>query len=117
MWNLPSNHIGNLQSNHALGTFLKISKDVLDTGSKLVPESVPRPVARVGVAIGGFVVFSFVLKSVLSTAFFILAVIGVIYLAFIYLNKDEGPRRSIEEEDGTIDESLEEARRIMDKYK
>ncbi|KAH9308300.1 hypothetical protein KI387_036211, partial [Taxus chinensis] len=55
-----------------LGTIWKTSKNVLDAGSKLVPESVPRPVARVGVAIGGFVAISFILKSVLSTALFIL---------------------------------------------
>jgi len=100
-----------------LGTVWKVSKDGLDAGSKLVPDSVPRPVARAGVAIGGFVVISFLLKSLLSTTLFILGIVGLIYLVFIYINKDEGPRRKTKDGDPPIDETLEEARKIMDKYK
>lgn len=40
---------------------------------------------------------------------------GVIYFAFIALNKDESPR--VDGKTTSVDESLEEARRIMDKYK
>lgn len=95
-----------------LGTVWKVGKDGLDAGSKLVPESVPRPVARAGVAIGGFVVISFLLKSLLSTTLFILAIVGLIYLVFIYINKDEGPRGKTNDGDPSVDETLEEARKI-----
>ncbi|KAB2602074.1 hypothetical protein D8674_003079 [Pyrus ussuriensis x Pyrus communis] len=49
------------------------------------------------------------------------ATMGLVYFIFIALNKDEGPRggggtTSTPKEDG-IDDSLEEARRIMEKYK
>lgn len=40
---------------------------------------------------------------------------GLIYFTFIALNKDEGPKS----DGGTasVDDSLEEARKIMEKYK
>ncbi|PIA36081.1 hypothetical protein AQUCO_03400171v1 [Aquilegia coerulea] len=53
-------------------TAWKVGKDGIEAGTELVPVSIPRPIARIGVA--GVVLFIslFVLKSFLSTAFFIL---------------------------------------------
>lgn len=49
------------------------------------------------------------------------AVMGLIYFAFLALNKDEGPKggggNTPKEGPTSTEESLEEARRIMEKYK
>ncbi|KAD0397238.1 hypothetical protein E3N88_44334 [Mikania micrantha] len=111
------------QSNffRVLQTAYKVGKDGIEAGATLVPESIPRPVARITVAVVGASVVLFLLKSILSTAFFFLATMGLIYSAFIAFNKDDGPAAA---GDGgttttttTEEETLEEARRIMEKYK
>ncbi|XP_073136299.1 uncharacterized protein [Henckelia pumila] len=96
-------------------TVLKIGKDGIEAGTNMVPESIPRPIARISVTVVMAAVALFLLKSFLSTAFFVLAMMGLSYFIFIALNKDEGPRGG----GGTtsVDTSLEEARRIMEKYK
>lgn len=49
------------------------------------------------------------------------AMMGAIYFIFIALNKDEGPRggggSSSSSSSTSTEETLEEARRIMEKYK
>ncbi|KDP26422.1 hypothetical protein JCGZ_17580 [Jatropha curcas] len=96
-------------------TVLKVGKDGIEAGTNLVPDSVPRPIARISVTIAALTISLFVLKSFLSTALFALATMGFVYFIFIALNKDQGPR------DGgggnSSDDPLEEARRIMEKYK
>ncbi|XP_010245677.1 PREDICTED: uncharacterized protein LOC104589156 isoform X2 [Nelumbo nucifera] len=54
-------------------TVWKVGKDGIEAGTNLVPDSIPRPIARIGVAVVALSVSFFVLKSVLSTAFFVLA--------------------------------------------
>ncbi|KAL4190918.1 hypothetical protein AMTRI_Chr07g27000 [Amborella trichopoda] len=102
-------------------TAWRVGKDGLEAGTNLVPDSVPRPIARIGVAVLTLTLSLYVLKSLLSTAFFVLAMMGLIYFVFIALNKDEGPGRGGGGGggDGTssTDETLEEARRIMEKYR
>ncbi|MFS8014910.1 hypothetical protein Hanom_Chr15g01350231 [Helianthus anomalus] len=115
------------QSNffRVLQTAYKVGKDGVEAGTTLVPESVPRPIARISVAVVGAAVVLFFVKSFLSTAFFFLATMGLIYSAFIAFNKDDGPTtggsdttsRSTATTASTDDETLEEARRIMEKYK
>ncbi|KAF9606744.1 hypothetical protein IFM89_028120 [Coptis chinensis] len=97
-------------------TAWKVGKDGIEAGTDLVPASIPRPLARIGV--GGLLlsISLFVLKSFLSTAFFVLGVMGLVYFVFIALNKDDGPRGG-GGGNVTTDDSLEEARRIMEKYK
>ncbi|XP_062149104.1 uncharacterized protein LOC133857775 [Alnus glutinosa] len=101
----------------ALQTVWKVGRDGIEAGTNLVPDSVPRPMARISVTLVALTVSLFVLKSFLSTAFFALATMGLVYFAFIALNKDkdEGPRGG----GGTTStvDSLEEAKRIMEKYK
>ncbi|PWA81527.1 hypothetical protein CTI12_AA183340 [Artemisia annua] len=104
----------------ALQTAYKVGKDGIEAGTTLVPESIPRPIARISVAVIGSTVLLFLLKSFLSTAFFVLATMGLIYLAFIALNKDEGPTGGSDTTNTTgtttsTEDSLEEARRIMEK--
>ncbi|KAL5702624.1 hypothetical protein ACHQM5_027820 [Ranunculus cassubicifolius] len=105
----------------SLQTAWKVGKDGIEAGTDLVPGSIPRPIARIGVA-GVLLSFSlFVLKSFVSTAFFVLGVMGLIYFVYIAINKDEGPRGGGRsgggDPDMSEDSALEEARRIMEKYK
>ncbi|XP_050367119.1 uncharacterized protein LOC126785462 [Argentina anserina] len=117
-----SNVVFAVQSNifKALQTAWNVGKDGIEAGTSLVPASVPRPIARISVTIVALSVCLFVLKSFVSTVFFVLATMGLAYFVFIALNKDEGPRgnggTTSKPEDGA-DNSLEEARRIMEKYK
>ncbi|CAH1447208.1 unnamed protein product [Lactuca virosa] len=96
----------------------KVGKDGIEAGTNLVPDSIPRPIARISVGVIGAAVVLFLLKSFLSTAFFFLTTMGLIYFVFIALNKDEGPTGGGGSTTTTsTEESLEEARRIMEKYK
>lgn len=95
-------------------TVWKVGKDGIETGTNLVPNSVPRPIARVAVTVVVLAVSLFLLKSFLSTVFFALATMGLVYFTFIALNKDQGPKGG----GGTsLEDPEEEARRIMEKYK
>ncbi|KAK2656801.1 hypothetical protein Ddye_009853 [Dipteronia dyeriana] len=116
------------QSNfiRVLQTAWKVGKDGIEAGTSLVPDSVPRPVARISVTVVALTLSLFVLKSFLSTVFFVLATMGLAYFIFIALNKDDRSRgsggstsTSTENRGSTVteEEALEEARRIMDKYK
>ncbi|CAN6901836.1 unnamed protein product [Brassica oleracea] len=105
-----------------LKTAWNIGKDGIEAGTNLVPVSVPRPVARISVTIATLAVSLFVLKSFLSTAFFVLGTMGFAYFLFIALNKDEAPTQRGGEDNisGSTpmdDDPLEEAKKIMDKYK
>ncbi|KAL1200417.1 hypothetical protein V5N11_032244 [Cardamine amara subsp. amara] len=103
-----------------LRTAWNIGKDGIEAGTSLVPVSVPRPVARISVTIAAMAVSLLVLKSFLSTAFFILGTMGFAYFLFIALNKDEAPKGGGENNisgSKSMDDPLEEAKKIMDKYK
>ncbi|CAM6113197.1 unnamed protein product [Calypogeia fissa] len=103
------------------GTLLRLGKQGLEAGTKFVPESVPRPVAQAGVGLAGVFVLSFFLRSLFSTLTFILAIGALSYAAYFFLTKGESS--SGKGGDGSngkpksTDEALEEARKIMDKYK
>lgn len=105
------------QSNifRALQTALKVGKDGVEAGTNLVPESVPRPIARVSVTVAAVAVSLFVLKSFVSTALFALGTMGFIYFVYLALNKDKGTKTDVGAK--STDDAVEEAKRIMDKYK
>ncbi|MED6111422.1 hypothetical protein PIB30_052164 [Stylosanthes scabra] len=110
------------QSNffRVLQTAWNVGRDGIEAGANLVPNSVPRPIARISVGIVALTLALFVLKSVLSTVFFALATMGLAYFAFLAFNKDQGPKDS--GNGGTsstppMDDPVEEARKIMEKYK
>uniref|UniRef100_A0A0D9XYF3 Uncharacterized protein n=1 Tax=Leersia perrieri TaxID=77586 RepID=A0A0D9XYF3_9ORYZ len=96
-------------------TAWKAGRDAVEAGTTLIPGSVPRPVARIGVTFVALSVALFLLKSVVSTAFFVLAMMGLIYLAFLAMNPKEGSR--VDERANSSEDPVEEARRIMEKYK
>lgn len=56
----------------AIQTVFKIGKDGVEAGTSLVPDAVPRPVARLSVTVVATALFLFVLRSFLSTVFFAL---------------------------------------------
>ncbi|GMH30925.1 hypothetical protein Nepgr_032768 [Nepenthes gracilis] len=103
------------QSNflRVIQTVIKVGKDGVDAGINLVPDSIPRPVARLAITIAAGVVFLFILRSFLSTIFFALGVMGFVYFLYLALNKDKGPR--VDEGPTSPDDAVEEARRIMEK--
>ncbi|XP_061354934.1 uncharacterized protein LOC133299486 [Gastrolobium bilobum] len=100
-----------------LQTAWKVGRDGIEAGTDLVPNSIPRPIARISVTIVALSVSLFVLKSFLSTAFFVLATIGLVYFAFLGFNKDQGPKGNGETTSTPMEDPVEEARKIMDKYK
>ncbi|XP_055830252.1 uncharacterized protein LOC129899339 [Solanum dulcamara] len=106
-----------VQSNFlkVLQTAWRVGKDGVEAGTNMVPDAIPRPIARICVTVVGAAFALFALKSFLSTVFFALAMMGVIYFGFIALNKDDGPKGG--GDTASVDDSLEEARRIMEKYK
>ncbi|GMI69248.1 hypothetical protein like AT4G13220 [Hibiscus trionum] len=112
-----------LQSNFfkVIQTVWKVGKDGIEAGTNLVPDSVPRPIARISVTVVALAAALFVLKSFLSTAFFVLATMGLVYFVFIALNKDQGPRGGGGGGggggSGPMEDPVEEARKIMEKYK
>ncbi|KAI4354465.1 hypothetical protein L6164_003325 [Bauhinia variegata] len=110
-----------VQSNFikVLQTAWKVSRDGIEAGTNLVPNFIPKQIARVGVTIAALSVSLFVLKAFLSTAFFAVATMGLVYFAFLAFNKDGGPSG---DGGGTtspppMDDPVEEARKIMEKYK
>ncbi|ESQ56402.1 hypothetical protein EUTSA_v10026377mg [Eutrema salsugineum] len=103
-----------------LRTAWNIGKDGIEAGTNLVPVSVPRPVARISVTTAALAVSLFVLKSFVSTAFFVLGTMGFAYFLFIALNKDEAPKQGRDSKSSSskpMDDPLEEAKKIMEKYK
>ncbi|KAL2336681.1 hypothetical protein Fmac_011127 [Flemingia macrophylla] len=96
----------------------KVGKDGIEAGTNLIPNSVPRPIARISVTVVALSVTLFVLKAFLSTAFFILATIGLAYFAYLAFNKDQGRSGNGGTTTSTpMDDPVEEARKIMEKYK
>ncbi|KAL9431255.1 hypothetical protein AB3S75_026439 [Citrus x aurantiifolia] len=100
----------------AVQTVWKVAKDGIEVGTNMVPETVPRPVARISITVVALSVALYVLKSFLSTAFFVLATMGLAYFIYIALNKDDRPKGGADSTP-TEEDPVEEARRIMEKYK
>ncbi|KAK8957047.1 hypothetical protein KSP39_PZI000671 [Platanthera zijinensis] len=93
-------------------TAWRIGRESVEAGTNLLPGSIPRPVARIGVAGAMAALALFLFNSVLSTAFFVLALMGLIYFLYIAFNTDEGPRGGGGRGPLSEDESLEEAREL-----
>ncbi|XP_054781207.1 uncharacterized protein LOC129288587 [Prosopis cineraria] len=108
-----------VQSNFfkVLQTTWKVGRDGIEAAANLVPNSIPRPVARISVTFVALSLALFVLKSFLSTAFFVLATMGLVYFAFLAFNKDQGRTEVRDTTSKPMEDPVEEARKIMEKYK
>ncbi|KAK7338862.1 hypothetical protein VNO77_19496 [Canavalia gladiata] len=95
----------------------KVGRDGIEAGTNLVPNSVPRPIARISVTIVALSVTLFVLKAFLSTAFFALATVGLVYFTYLAFNKDQGPSGNGGTSSTPMEDPVEEANKIMEKYK
>eukprot|EP00897_Mesotaenium_endlicherianum_P005061 jgi/Mesen1/4583/ME000232S03831 len=105
-----------------VATAVKTGKQGLASATSLVPEAVPRPVATAGVAIAGVLLATTIVKSLFSTliSFLVLGALG--YGAFLYFTKGTdsstgGGGSSSSSGKAPSGDPIEEARRIMDKYK
>jgi hypothetical protein len=102
------------KSNPLVDTVVGTGKQGLKVATDLVPDAVPRPIARGGViAVTGLIAVS-VVKSILSTALSLVVVGGLAYAAFVYAKNNDSSGSS---GGGGKDDPLDEAKRIMDKYK
>uniref|UniRef100_A0A7I4B914 Uncharacterized protein n=1 Tax=Physcomitrium patens TaxID=3218 RepID=A0A7I4B914_PHYPA len=101
----------------AAGFLVEAGKTAWDASTNLIPESVPRGVARITVGVVGVSLIIHALRAFFSTALFIMGIAGFSYLAPIHLNKnsDSGSAGGVKPPNTEV--SLEEARRIMETYK
>ena len=87
-----------------------------------VPESVPRPLAKALVGVVAFFAVSLVVRSIVSTVALLALVAGA---AYVYANKQldaldgggEGARKPGDPSPPTGNDALDDANRIMDKYR
>lgn len=93
---------------------LKIANGVAGSAASLVPASVPRPIAKLGVVGITSLVALWLFGKLVSTVFTIAAVGGAIFL-FVKARGSK-PEASADVADDSID-PVASARRIMDKYK
>lgn len=86
-----------------------------------MPESVPRPAAKVIVGVVGFFLIALALKSILNTALTLLVVVAGGYLYFTRGGEGGGGGGdgggSGGGGGGSGSDALEDSRRIMEKYK
>ncbi|GJP44943.1 hypothetical protein CLOM_g4341 [Closterium sp. NIES-68] len=95
-----------------VSTAVKIGNEGLDAATKLVPATIPRPVAKAGVGLLSLAILLSLVQTVFNTFVSLLFLGGLGYLGFQYLSKD-GNKSS----GSSSDDPLDEARRILDKYK
>eukprot|EP00879_Flechtneria_rotunda_P015376 GHRR01016075.1.p1 GENE.GHRR01016075.1~~GHRR01016075.1.p1 ORF type:complete len:163 (+),score=48.14 GHRR01016075.1:268-756(+) len=104
----------------AVADAIQTGKGFVESAANLVPESVPRPVAKGGVAVAGVILAFWVLQKLVSTVLTIALLGGAAWFYFQYGggNGSAGAAGSSSKgSDASLDDPLAEARRIMDKYK
>ncbi|KAL0052265.1 hypothetical protein WJX82_010966 [Trebouxia sp. C0006] len=101
---------GNIQ----LPAILKIANGIAGSAASLVPASVPRPVAKLGVVGISSIIALWLFGKLVSTVFTVAAVGGAIFL--FLKSRGAKPEASSDVADDAID-PVASARRIMDKYK
>jgi TATA-binding protein-associated factor len=101
---------------------LKVGGGLVDAAADMVPPSVPRPVAKAGVALAGAGVAFWLLQKVVSTVITLAVIGGGLYFYLARSGGDGGERSSSSSSKGggggddDDDDPLAEARRIMSKY-
>ena len=103
--------------NALLSTALSAATAAVDAAASLVPASVPRPVAKGGIAaVGAVLLVSFVGKLISTVVF-----LGLLAAGGYFLLQQQGSSGSGKGKkkggSGAGSDALAEARRIMDKYK
>ncbi|DBA71295.1 TPA: hypothetical protein ACH3X2_011110 [Trebouxia sp. C0005] len=100
--------------NSQLPAILKIANGLAGSAASLVPASVPRPVAKLGVVGISSLVALWLFGKLVSTVFTVAAVGGAVFLFL----KSRGAKSEASSDvaDDAID-PVASARRIMDKYK
>lgn len=97
-----------------------LGRSTVDTVASWVPESVPRPVAKGGVAVVGGLVIWTILTKIVSTVV-TLVVLGAAGYFFFLKSSSSSSSSSSKEPGGdsavSLDDPVEEAKRIMGKYK
>lgn len=86
---------------------------ILDTVVDFVPESVPRPTAKILAGILGLAVTWWLVQKILSTVVFF-AILGI--GGFLFLQSQSSGNFS-DRDDDDDDDAMSRARKIMDKYK
>jgi len=104
-----------------LSSAVSMAKSAVDVAADMLPESVPRPVARGGVAVVGSLILLTIVQKVLSGVFTLAVLAALGYFWFTSKNsKDEDedddfkPKKRSSTSD---DDPLSEMNQIMDKYK
>ncbi|CAL8178049.1 unnamed protein product [Prunus armeniaca] len=92
-------------------TVWKVGRDGIEAGTNLVPfqcrDSVPTSIARVSVTVVALALSLFVLKYLLSTVFFVLATMGLVYFTGYEGPEGGGGTTSTPKDEG-MEDSLEE---------
>ncbi|KAK9820120.1 hypothetical protein WJX72_006336 [[Myrmecia] bisecta] len=107
------------EGGNQLERVIKLGNSYAETASSLIPDSVPRPLAKAGVLGLTGVVSLWLLNKVVSTALTVAVLAGAVFLWYKVSSggdSDEGGSSS----NGAYDDSddpLSSAKRIMDKYK
>lgn len=102
--------------NEMVDTALKIGNQGLNAATDLVPATIPRPVAKAGVGLLSLAILLSLVQSIFSTFISLLFLGGMGYLAFNYISKSDKSSSS-SSASGSSDDPIDEARKIMDKYK
>uniref|UniRef100_A0A7R9VET0 Uncharacterized protein n=1 Tax=Chlamydomonas euryale TaxID=1486919 RepID=A0A7R9VET0_9CHLO len=101
-----------------VSTAITTGTKLIDSAADFVPQSVPRSVAKGGVALLGFVFVFGLIQKVISGFVTLAVLLGIGYWYVTRNDDDDGGdsgKRSSSDED--LSDPLSDARRIMDKYK
>lgn len=90
---------------------------LVDGAANLVPESVPRPAAKTGVAVAGVLITFWLLQKVISGVITLALLGGVGYYFLTKSGNAAAEKRASSREVDDMDDPLSEAKKIMEKYK
>ncbi|GAX73982.1 hypothetical protein CEUSTIGMA_g1432.t1 [Chlamydomonas eustigma] len=107
------------EGNSALTGFVSAGSKLVDSASSLVPESVPRPVAKAGITVLGILLVLGLIQKLISGFITMLILAG---LGYYFFTRGEDVQQEKKSPDGgsgneDLSDPLDDARRIMDKYK
>ncbi|KAL3140664.1 hypothetical protein ABBQ32_005230 [Trebouxia sp. C0010 RCD-2024] len=102
------------QGNFQIPAILRLANGVTNSAASLVPATVPRPVAKLGVVGVCGIIALWLFGKVVSTLFTLAAVGGAI---FLFVKSKGSTETTDNSNDAAADDPLASARRILDKYK